>query len=79
MDYDEYMKRYEGFKKCEHCGKYDMPPTRWPGPYSYRLDYSMVCDGIQTMGPDPFGEEIHGDHTEYLMCEGERWDSAQNI
>ncbi|AXH67307.1 hypothetical protein SEA_WOFFORD_137 [Streptomyces phage Wofford] len=79
MDYDEYMKRYEGFKQCERCGKYDMPPTRWPNKYSYRMDYSMVCDGIPTWGPDPFAEEIHGDHSDYFMCDGERYESGQDI
>jgi hypothetical protein len=39
----------------------------------------LECDGIQTMGPDPFAEEIHGDSTNYLMCEGARHNSAMDI
>ncbi len=79
MDYDEYMKRYEGFKQCEFCGKYDMPPTKMAAPYHYRMDSSMVCNGVQYLGPDPFAEEIAGDHSDYLMCDGERYESAMDI
>jgi len=79
MDYEEYMKQYEGFKQCPHCGKYDMPPSRYKSNYGWREDVSMVCDGVQTWGPDPFAEEIHGDDSDYLMCDGERWNSAMDI
>lgn len=83
MDNIEYMKRYEGFKQCEFCGKYDMPPTvmKWKDKFGQRsrIDVSMVCDGVQTLGPDPFAEEIHGDHSDYLMCDGARWESAMDI
>jgi len=77
------MNDYSKYKKCVFCGKYNMPPSVYPivGPgYRYmRTDYSMVCNGIQTFGPDPFAEEIHGDHTDYLMCEGERYESSMDI
>lgn len=80
IEYSEYMKRYEGFKQCEFCGKYDMPASKYR---DYRggmvTDTSMVCDGVQTLGPDPFAEEIHGDHSDYLMCEGARWEAAMDI
>lgn len=39
----------------------------------------LECDGIQTMGPDPYAQEIHGDNTEMLMCEGQRSISADDI
>jgi hypothetical protein len=37
------------------------------------------CDGIQTWGSDPYASEINGDDTDYFMCEGQRWESAQEI
>lgn len=38
-----------------------------------------LCNGVDTLGPDPFAEEIHDDSTEYWMCEGERRASAMDI
>lgn len=37
------------------------------------------CDGILTLGEDPFQSEINEDYTEYWMCQGQRWDSAMEI
>ncbi len=56
--------------KCKFCG-YNIGE-----PYS---KYGGFCDGVRTLGPDPFLEEIRGDDTEYMMCSGERHDSAMEI
>ncbi len=37
------------------------------------------CEGIKTMDVDPFAEEIHGDSSLYLDCEGGRYESAMDI
>lgn len=37
------------------------------------------CSGIATWGPDPFRQEIHHDNKDYLMCQGERYESAMDI
>jgi len=79
MNYDKYSKLYTEDEQCQFCGKYDIPPYKSKAWGYEREDYSMVCDGIQTWGPDPFAEEIHGDHSDYFMCDGERWDSGQSI
>lgn len=49
--------------RCEYCG------GRVP----------LDCDGVQVLGPDPFQEEIRGDYSDYLLCEGERHQSAMEI
>lgn len=41
-------------------------------PYEY-------CTGILTLGPSPYAQEINDDDTEYLMCEGARYESAMDI
>jgi hypothetical protein len=75
------MRDYSQYKKCQYCGGYDMPDEdcvyerngiTW-------YDRSMQCDGIQTWGPDPFAEEIHGDFSDYLMCDGGRYQSSMDI
>lgn len=37
------------------------------------------CNGVVTLGPDPFQQEINDDHTEVWMCAGERYESAMDI
>jgi len=61
---------------CENCRKSLVPSEgKWD-----REWYSEIeCDGILTLGPDPFAEEIHDDHSDYLMCDGERHESAMDI
>ncbi|WXW92624.1 hypothetical protein SEA_ENYGMA_144 [Streptomyces phage Enygma] len=76
MDYIEYIKQ---FPQCERCEKYACPPYVYKDRSITRYDYSMVCDGIPTWGPDPFAEEIHGDHSDYFMCDGERYESGKSI
>jgi hypothetical protein len=41
--------------------------------------YHPECSGEETLGPDPFRQEIHDDNTEVWMCEGERYESAMDI
>lgn len=70
-------------EKCKHCTKVLMtqeeqddymkaPGRRWSECYD-------LCDGILTLGPDPFQEEIHSDSTEYWQCQGERSASLMEI
>lgn len=56
--------------RCECCG-------RKIGIFSYGDD--EFCDGILTLGPNPFAQEIHGDNSDYWMCERSRYDSAMDI
>lgn len=61
---------------CEFCRKTlvsseDKWESKW---YS-----EVTCDGIQYLGPDPFAQEIHNDHSDYMMCDGERFESAMDI
>lgn len=49
--------------KCEFCG---MPVPEH-------------CDGVQTLGPDPYQEDINDDDSDYLLCEGQRYESAMEI
>lgn len=37
------------------------------------------CDGVMYMQTDPFALEIYDDETEYEMCQGMAYDSAQDI
>jgi hypothetical protein len=50
-------------EKCEFCG----------------MKMPKECDGIRYDGPDPFAEDIYGDSSDYFMCDGERYLSAQDI
>lgn len=72
------MKDYSKYKECEFCGKYDMPPSKYWSDRGLIEDRSMVCNGVRTLGPDPFLADIHEDDSDYLMCDGERHDSAMN-
>ena len=51
------------------------PPGQCTDPY-YGNPW---CSGIGYMAPDPFAEEINGDHSDYWMCDGERAGSAADI
>lgn len=49
-------------------------------------DYTEPCDcghefcrGYKYMQIDPFAEEIYGDTSEYLMCDGAAYESAMDI
>ncbi|QNN99251.1 hypothetical protein SEA_FAUST_175 [Streptomyces phage Faust] len=61
---------------CENCRKFLVPSEgKWE-----RDDYAdYECDGVLTFEPDPFAQEIHDDHTNYWMCDGERYESAMDI
>lgn len=50
-------------KTCNNCGK----------------PIGDECDGVMTLGPDPFASEIHEDYTEYWNCEGGRYESMMDI
>ncbi len=73
------MNEYDGYKQCEFCGGYDYPGATYKRKGITYTDTSMVCDGIRTLGSNPFDEEIRGDYTEYLECEGSRYQSAMDI
>lgn len=38
-----------------------------------------TCNGVGTYGEDPYQSEIHDDHTEFWMCEGELAESVNAI
>ena len=74
-------------KKCKRCGKElksreeqeaAAAEARKSGK---RWNYftGSYCDGVLTLGTDPFQEEIHGDFTEYWDCEGSRYESMMDI
>ena len=63
------MPDRERCKSCDH-------PIYDPEDADYQID---CCNGVRTWGPDPFREEILGDDTPYLQCDGQRWQSAQAI
>lgn len=73
------MRDYTGYDQCEFCGKYNAPVHTYVRHGITRYDYSMVCDGIETLGTNPYAEEIHGDYTEYYECEGSRYESGRDI
>jgi len=51
---------------CEFCGK--------------MIDYvNRDCDGVQTLTPDPYQEEINGDNTEVWLCPGAYYESSMDI
>lgn len=54
---------------CEHCGRL----------IGSGKDYWLFCGGVQTLGPDPFAQELYDDDKDYLMCQGERVDRADEI
>ena len=57
---------------CKYCG--------WRlGDPNMAKRSECFCDGILTLGTDPFAEEIHGDYTEVWMCYGARYESAMDI
>lgn len=71
--------------QCENCGKEVKSQeeqhilwmeARKAGRYGSGGKY---CDGVMSMAPDPFAEEIHGDFTEYWDCEGNRYESSMEI
>ena len=62
-------------KKCSNCGKElksqeEQASLRWSGDY---------CDGVLTMDTNPFAVEINDDFTEYLDCEGNRYEAMMDI
>lgn len=50
---------------CDH-----EPHTYGPG---------FHCDGVATLAPDPYAEEIEGDSTSKWMTECDRYESAMDI
>jgi hypothetical protein len=48
---------------CEYCGEVIVPDPSWT---------RGGCTGVLTLGEDPYEAEIHDNHTEVWMCEGER-------
>jgi hypothetical protein len=39
----------------------------------------QYCRGYKYLQVDPFASEIHDDDTLYMMCDGEAYESAQDI
>jgi hypothetical protein len=48
---------------CEYCGQKIVPDPSWT---------RGGCNGVFTLGEDPYEVEINNNYTEVWMCEGER-------
>lgn len=64
-------KRCEG--RCEHCGMKVLPLSElirdsWAG-----------CDGVLTLQPDPFMEDVWDDPTPVWLCHGQYQSRADDI
>lgn len=62
-------------ENCKNCGKElksqeAQASLRWDGVY---------CDGVLTMDTDPYAVEINEDFSEYLNCQGGRYESMMDI
>lgn len=70
----------EGYPVCEFCDKtvltHEESAAIGEKVGRYPMDY---CNGSQYMQTDPFAQEIHGDHTEYLLCDGQAYESGMDI
>lgn len=55
---------------CKHCGISLDAKDHWG---------NLMCDGVLTLGADPYAEEIHGDFSESWDCMGGRHESAMDI
>ena len=74
-------------EKCKHCGReiksqeeqevLHAEARKSGKPWGYY--HGSYCDGVLTLGTDPFAVEIHEDFSEYWGCEGGRFDSAMEI
>lgn len=68
------------FSQCEFCG-YAVLSHEEANELGqkFRTHYFDYCSGYQYMQEDPFAQEIHDDHTLFLMCDGEAHQSSMEI
>ncbi len=71
----EQAEIHRGEQTCSRCHKY-IPLESVP---HHLLDSSTYCDGLITLGTNPYAVEIYGDHSESWDCRGNRYDAAQDI
>lgn len=45
-------------------------------PRRYHL---FECDGVATLAPSPYAEELYGDATPEWMCECQRYEAAMDV
>lgn len=78
--YNKYKRLVAAYPECSfNCGH---PVMTWEESREIYEQTKMTptfCNGKQYMQTDAFAEEIHGDASLYMLCDGENHNGAMDI
>lgn len=78
--YNKYKRLVAAYSDCPfNCGH---PVMTWEEAneiYNETKIRPTICNGKQYFQTDSFAEEINGDHSLYLLCDGENHNGAMDI
>lgn len=78
--YNKYKRLVAVYSDCLfNCGHYVMTWEEANKIYNETKIRPTICNGEQYMQADPFQQEIRGDHSLYLLCDGEAHNNGQEI
>lgn len=78
--YNKYKRLVAAYSDCPfQCG---LPVMTWEEANKIWKQTKIrpsICNGEQYLQIDSFAEEIHGDHSLYMICDGENHNNAMDI